>query len=156
MTALTEDQVLAMTHGAWIVSRLTELRAKAGMLPLDPATPFLVAMPHGMDGCIVDIGDVRATLANRHAGPTLDLPVDDGGELDDIRVGSDAARGADRRIVAAADCHDASRELLIASATCVSKGIISDDTHQYNREAAYRVERPFDPATAVASTGEDQ
>lgn len=156
MPALTENQVLAMTQGAWIVSRLTELRATAGMPPLDPTRPYLVAMPQGLDGCIVHINEVRATLANRHAGPVFDLPIDDGGELDDIRVGSDQEPSTRRRIVGVDGCHDATRELLIASATCVSKGLISDDTHQYNREAAYRIERPFDPETATASSGEDQ
>jgi hypothetical protein len=143
MTHLTEDQVLSMSFGTWMVERLVESRRGAGLDPLDSTKPFLVAMPKGMDGALIQGRLGRFTLGNRHAGPVLDLPMDDSTDLDDVRVGTPTNRCAERRSVDHADCHDTSTLFVEASAAMLDAGAISADTHASHLDAARRVDLPY-------------
>lgn len=162
---LSEDMTIAMCHAMWLVTRLTDLRLRAGLAALDLDTPFLVPMPEGVDGALFQCGDIRATAANHAGGVSLDLPVDEGGELGRLRVGEPVNRSGARRFVMKDACHRTGDLLLEASAILLRDGRISDDTHQYNREAAYRAMAPFmqgaeiviqDPTAAVVRGPSDQ
>lgn len=155
---LGEDMTIAMCHAMWLIARLTELRGRAGLPALDMDTPFLVPMPDGVDGALFQRGELRGTAANLAGGVSLDLPVDEGGELGRLRVGEPVNRAGARRFVMKDACHRTGDLLLEASAILLRDRRISDNTHQYNREAAYRAMAPFmhgaevvmqDPTAAV-------
>lgn len=146
MKTMTDEQVISMSFGTWAVRRLTELRSRLGLPALDATVPYLVAMPAGTDGALMNDGGVAFTLANRHAGPMLDLPVHAEDDLPPLRVGGEIERTEERRMVLLVSCHDTSALLAEASRMTMERGHISEDTHQCLVASSLRLDTPFELA----------
>lgn len=148
MPTMTEHQTMSLTAGTWLVGRLIEYRGKLGLPTLDLDIPFLVSMPAGMDGALMTGAIGVYTLANMHGGPTLDLPAPTDGGFDPVRVGTPVGRSEQRRLVAAANCHDTAALLAEASLLMNQDNRISDDTHACLLESIERMSRPYDATDA--------
>lgn len=151
MAIMTEQLTISLSSASWLMGRLFEYRMDLDLPELDRDVPFLVAMPLGTDGVLVDTEIGFYTLANMHAGPKLDLPVDDGRPSGSMSVGSPIIRCDSRRIVTIADCHDTAALFVEASQSMNADNRISDDTHACNIDAAARFTRPYAEVFADAA-----
>lgn len=151
MDTMTEHLTISLSSASWLIGRLFEFRADLGLPELDREAPFLVSMPLGTDGVLVDSEMGSYTLANMHAGPKLDLPVDEGLPFGPMSVGSPVLRCESRRIVINTDCHDTAALLIEASRLMNDGNLISDNTHASIVESVKRMSRPYAEVFASAA-----